>query len=87
MAVCCADMALTVRITNWEASSPKNISADQLDKFDQDLNILREFDAGSSCLQAKVGSLRVQKNAQPSSGGQIFIINLPLLCIKASQSF
>ena len=30
---------------------------------------------------------RVQKNAQPSSDCQIFIINLPLSCIKASQSF
>lgn len=56
MAVCCAELALTVRITNWEGSSPKTISADQLDKFEQDLNILREFSAGSGCLELKVGT-------------------------------
>ena len=55
MAVCCAEMALAVRITSWETSSQKNISADQLEKFEQDLNILREFNGENACLQAKVG--------------------------------
>ena len=60
MAVCCAELALIVRITTWEASSPKTISADQLDKFEQDLNVLREFNASSGCLKLKVCSQLLQ---------------------------
>lgn len=71
MAVCCAEMALAVRITSWETSSQKNISADQLEKFEQDLNILREFNGENACLQAKIQYfeeiLRVLVGANPIS--------------------
>ena len=47
-------MALTVRVTNWEQSSLKNTSVDQLVKFEQDLNILKEFNMQNRCLRGKV---------------------------------
>ena len=45
-----------------------------------------KFLKGFWTLSDRVCMIKVQKNAQPSSGSQIFIINLPLLCIKMSQS-
>ena len=47
-------MALNVRIADWEASSSKSLSTDQLEKFERDLSVLKDFDARNKLLQGKV---------------------------------
>eukprot|EP00794_Sanderia_malayensis_P007590 gene7590-8430_t len=43
LACACAEMALMVRVEHWEKFNSTSISVEQLTKFEQDLNILKEL--------------------------------------------
>ncbi len=47
-------MALIVRVEHWEANNSGNLTVEQLTKFEQDLNILKELSDRSPIVMHKV---------------------------------